>query len=206
MAVDRGRVRRRPGVRFAKLFGTGRGFGMASADPTRWAALTVYEGPAPEFPGWDRLATSACRIDLRPIASRGRWSGVDPFASEQAGGRYAGKRPVVTLTRARLRASRMTTFWRAIGPVAEGLDTTPGLLAAFGFGEAPLGFQGTFSVWRDATDLVRFAYRHRQHQHVIERTVTTGWYAEDLFARFTVTGIFGDTEVIGWVEERQRSA
>ena len=77
--------------------------------------------------------------------------------------------------------------------------------AAFGIGEAPLGWQGTVSIWRRPADLVRFAYRHPEHQRAIERTPATGWYAEELFARFAVVGIAGDTEVMGWAtEERQQ--
>jgi hypothetical protein len=92
------------------------------------------------------------------------------------------------------------TFWRAQGPVATGLAGAPGLLAAFGIGEAPLGWQGTVSVWRGVPDLVEFAYRHPEHRAAIARTATANWYAEELFARFAVVDVRGDTEVIGWVE------
>jgi hypothetical protein len=81
--------------------------------------------------------------------------------------------------------------------VAE-LHQAPGLLARFGVGEAPIGWQGTISVWRSATDLVRFAYRQPGHRAVIERTASTGWYAEELFARFAVLGVHGDRAVLGW--------
>ena len=52
--------------------------------------------------------------------------------------------------------------------------TRPGLLARFGVGEAPLGWQGTVSVWRDPADLVAFAYRHPEHRAAIARTPTDG--------------------------------
>jgi hypothetical protein len=102
-------------------------------------------------------------------------------------------------------ASRFLHVWR-VPPGRAALAGAPGLLAAFGIGEAPLGWQGTGSVWRRPTDLVRFAYRHPEHRRAIERTATTGWYAEELFARFPVMDVVGDTGVIGWVEERQRPA
>jgi hypothetical protein len=109
---------------------------------------------------------------------------------------------VLALTRARLRPTRAATFWRAIGPVAATLAEAPGLLAAFGIGEAPLGWQGTVSVWRQPADLSRFAYRQPQHRQAIEQTTTTGWYAEEMFARFAVLDVVGDTGVIGWGAER----
>ena len=160
MAVDRRRLRDTPGVRFAKMLGTGTGtgFGPADADLTRWAALVVWDDPAAAAGfdetrvarSWRRISTAAARIDLRPVASRGTWSGAEPFAP--AGGRPTG--PVLALTRARLRPRRALTFWRSVPPVVAALHRAPGLVATFGVGEAPVGWQGTVSVWRSAADLV----------------------------------------------------
>jgi hypothetical protein len=95
------------------------------------------------------------------------------------------------------------TFWRAVPPVVGEINRAPGLLAGFGIGEAPIGWQGTVSVWRDAADLTRFAYRQPEHRAVIARTPADRWYAEELFARFAVRGITGDRSVLGWLEEGQ---
>ncbi|MGC5018133.1 monooxygenase [Micromonospora sp. DT47] len=208
MALDPRRLRATPGARFGKLLGTGTGtgFGPGDADLTRWAALTVWDSPAaadgfddsPVGRAWARIARSRARVDLRPVSSRGEWSGRRPFG-DPPGGRVDG--PVLALTRARLRPRRAATFWRAIPPVAAALHAAPGLLARFGVGEAPLGWQGTVSVWRDPTDLVAFAYRHPEHRAAITRTPTEGWYAEELFARFEVRGVVGDRTVLGWVAD-----
>ncbi|GIJ37279.1 monooxygenase [Micromonospora andamanensis] len=208
MAVDPRRLRALPGVRFGKLLGTGTGtgFGPGDADLTRWAALTVWDSPAaadrfadsPVARAWSGLARAGVRLDLRPLTSRGEWSGRRPFGAP-AGGRVTG--PVLALTRARLRPTRALTFWRAVPPVAAALHAAPGLLARFGVGEAPLGWQGTVSVWRDPADLVAFAYRHPQHRAAIIRTETQRWYAEELFARFEVRDVVGDRTVLGWVTD-----
>jgi hypothetical protein len=202
MAVDRGRLRRTPGVRFVKLLGTGRGssFGPTSADLTRWAAFTVTEGPPPVA---GTRAVARCTLTLDPIASRGTWARRTPFEQprlEKPQPTGAGTGTVLVLTRARLRASRAPVFWRTIAPVAKTLDGQEGLLATFGVGEAPLGFQGTVSIWRDAADIVRFAYRQPEHAAVVASTPHQRWYAEELFARFHVLRIDGDREVIGWKE------
>jgi hypothetical protein len=196
MAFARGRP---PGVRFAKFLGTGTGvtFGPGDADLTRWAAVTVSDDPV-TFPGWDRLATRRARVDLEPLASRGSWSGRQPFGAPVA---RKTDGMVLALTRARLRPARTVVFWRATPPVARALATAPGLLARFGFGEAPIGWQGTVSLWRDAADLTRFAYRQPEHRAVIARTPVARWYSEELFARFSVRGIGGDREVLGWLDE-----
>ncbi len=195
--VNRARLRRTPGVRFAKVLGTGQGsrFGPTSADLTRWAALIVTDGDG-RPPELNRGPTTAtCTIVLSPIASRGTWSKQAPFHSERA-----PEGNVLVLTRARLRTTRMPVFWRANRPVARTLPGQDGLLAAFGFGEAPLAFQGTVSIWRNAADVTRFAYRQPEHAAVVARTPHQRWYAEELFARFHVLDIEGDREVIGWTE------
>ncbi|MEV6844462.1 monooxygenase [Actinoplanes sp. NPDC051411] len=200
LLIGLGRLRRPSGVRFAKFLGTGTGdsFGLGDADLTRYAAVTVAERDV-RFSGWDRVAVSSARVELEPLVSRGRWSGVEPFrpsgAARDAGGM------VLALTRARLRPSRAMTFWRAIPAVAAELASAPGLLARFGIGEAPIGWQGTVSLWRDATDLTRFAYRQPEHRAVIARTPVDRWYAEELFARFAVLRIEGDRGVLGWLGE-----
>lgn len=197
-----GLQRRPPGARFVKFLGTGSGFEVKDADLTRYAAVTVSDEPL-AFPAWDRLATQRATVDLEPLASRGSWSGRTPFAVDKSR-RSDGM--VLALTRARLRPARTLTFWRAIPPVVRELDSAPGLLAGFGIGEAPIGWQGTVSVWRDAADLTRFAYRQPEHRAVIARTPRDRWYAEELFARFAVRGIAGDRSLLGWRGEGQIEA
>jgi hypothetical protein len=193
MAADRGRARRTPGVRFAKLLGTGSGrtFTVRDSDPTRWAMLTVSDAVLEDsrvLRSWQRLAEETWRIDLRPLTSRGRWSRREPFGSPVPS-RHDG--PVAALTRARLTARKAAVFWRAVPPVSAALHRSPGLLTALGIGEAPVGLQGTFSLWSSADALRDFAHRDTAHTEVIRRTTEERWYAEELFARFAVLGSEG---------------
>jgi hypothetical protein len=194
MALDRGRVRRTPGLRFAKLLGTGDGrtFTARDADVRRWALLATwadedaarrFDERSPVARAWEGLAEESFRADLRPTSSRGRWSGRLPFGEPEPR-RDAG--PVAALTRARLRPSRAAAFWRAVPPVSTDLHTHSGLRAAVGIGEAPIGLQGTFSLWADAAALRGFAHRSAAHLDAVRRTAEVGWYAEELFARFAV--------------------
>jgi hypothetical protein len=204
MAVDGRRLWGTPGVAFAKLLGTGRDrrFGPTDADPTRWAALVAWDDGAgaagfdagPVGHRWRAIATAACRLTLRPLGSRGTWSGANPFA----GTPERADRPLLVLTRARLRPARAATFWRRIPAVGATLPGAPGLIAAFGIGEAPIGWQGTVSVWRSGTDAVRFAYRQPEHAAAVAATPVLRWYAEELFARFAVLDVVGDRDVLGW--------
>jgi hypothetical protein len=203
MATGRRQLRGTPGLRFAKLLGTGSGasFTPRDADPHHWGLLTVWQdvaaadaGPDPRLlSGWDDAAYERLRLRLRPLSSRGQWSGTEPFGSP-TDGPYAG--PVVALTRARLRAARAASFWRAVPPVVSSLTSAPGLRLAFGVGEAPVLLQGTFSLWESSQHLVDFAYRSQAHLDAVARTGPARWYSEELFARFAVTDVAGSYR--GW--------
>ncbi len=194
MGRDRGRVRRTPGLRFAKLLGTGDGrtFTVRDADPLRWGLLACWADPgaAAAFEhsavvrSWESGAVESFRVDLLPVASRGTWSRRSPFG-EPVPVRIDG--PVAALTRARLRLAAAPGFWRSVPPVSADLGSRAGLRAAVGIGEAPVGLQGTFSLWESAAALRDFA-RGDAHAAVVARTEPQRWYAEELFARFAVVG------------------
>jgi hypothetical protein len=75
--------------------------------------------------------------------------------------------------------------------VSKALHESSGLLMSLGLGEAPIGFQGTFSLWSSQAAIENFAFTTPQHRAVICRTREVGWYAEELFARFAVRDIRG---------------
>jgi hypothetical protein len=193
MALDRRHLRRVPGLRFAKLLGTGDGrtFTVRDADPLHWALLAAWDDPAaaaafasgPTHRAWEHLARERLQLSLRPLASRGLWSGREPFGNP-APRRVDG--PVAALTRARIRTRSTRAFWLAVPPVSHDLHTVPGLRLALGIGEAPVGLQGTFSLWDGSGPLVEFAHRRAAHADVVRRTAREQWYAEELFARFEV--------------------
>ena len=198
MAADRPALRRASGLRFAKLLGTGNGrtFTVRDSDPTRWALLSTWatSEAADAFERsatadrWRRMAAERWRCDLVPLSSRGRWSRRQPFGSPTAT-RWDG--PVAAVTRARITPSRAVTFWRAVPAVSADLHDRAGLRAAIGIGEAPVGVQGTFSVWDSADALRDYAYRRPAHQAAIRRTTEERWYGEELFARFAVVASSG---------------
>ncbi|GAC66963.1 hypothetical protein [Gordonia soli] len=202
MATGRRALARTPGVRFAKLLGTASGdsFTLAGADARHWAALTVWEDDAAARAGkdahavrqWRSASSEELRISMRPIRSRGTWSGVDPFTDvDSHGSATSWPGPVAALTRARLRPTRMLSFWRAVPPVAAALGHADGVRLALGVGEFPIGVQGTFSVWDSADALADFAYRTTAHRGAIRDTTQRRWYAEEMFTRLAVTGVEG---------------
>jgi hypothetical protein len=207
LGTDRLRLRRTPGLRFARLLGTGSGAAATGADLARSALFAVWDGPAAlaafEEEGWfgRRAARVRARggevyaLHLALLSGHGRWSGRDVLADLRAGrgpgeGRPPGEGPVAVLTRATVRPSRWHRFRGARPPVSAELAAAPGLRAAVAIGEAPIGLQATFSLWADAAAVTAFATSPR-HRDVVRRTRRENWYGEELFARFAPTGSAG---------------
>jgi hypothetical protein len=201
MGRERRPLRRQPGLTFGKLLGTGKGetFGVRDADVRHWATLTCWSSisAAEAFERsalvrrFDARAGERLRVDLEPLSSKGYWSKQQPFGNPSALDRVGYAGPVASLTRARIRPSQLWAFARSIPPVAADLDRADGLQLRLGLGDAPVGLQGTFSLWRSASDVAAFAYRGAAHVEVIRRTQQRDWYAEELFARFAVVGAEG---------------
>jgi hypothetical protein len=193
MGFDRRRLRRLPGATFVKLLGTGSGrtFTPRDADPHHWGVLACWGDPdGPDryestrsHESWSGSAYEQGRILLRPLASRGTWAGRAPFGDPVAH-RWDG--PVAAITRARIKPAQWRTFWSAVPPVSHDLREVDGLDLAIGIGEAPVGLQGTLSMWSSNSALTDFAHRRSPHVEVMRRTHDVAWYAEELFARFAV--------------------
>ncbi|MFC4529384.1 spheroidene monooxygenase [Sphaerisporangium dianthi] len=204
MAEDRPVLRRTEGLVFWRLLGTGRGASMTlGADPRRWALFAVWRDEAaldrflersPIAARWRREAIESWQVRLAPLASRGRWDGVAPFGAGPRGPVVRGSvpdGPVAVLTRAAIRPLRLVAFYRSVAGVDRLLREQDGCLASVGVGERPPARQGTFSLWRDAAAVRAFAYEARAHRRVVDRVRAEGWYAEELFVRFTPYGSEG---------------
>ena len=191
MAINKIQLKRLPGISFVKMLGTGKGesFTPKDADPTRWGILvTVSENQISNLDksfvirSWQKICKKEYRVILKPISSHGFWSRKQPFSVEK----FDWSAKIAAVTRARIVWRKNLIFWRAVPPVTESLHQSPGLLNAIGIGEAPIGLQGTFSVWKDAASLRDFAYKGKAHSEAIKATSAQQWYSEELFARFAV--------------------
>lgn len=191
MAINKIQLKRLPGISFIKMLGTGKGesFTPKDADPTRWGILvTISENQISNLDKsfvircWQKICKKEYRVILKPISSHGFWSRKQPFSVEK----FDWSAKIAAVTRARIVWRKNVIFWRSVPPVTESLHLSPGLLNAIGIGEAPIGLQGTFSVWKDAASLRDFAYKGKAHSEAIKATSAQQWYSEELFARFAV--------------------
>ena len=192
MAIDRISLKRNKNVTFFKSLGSGKGetFTPRDADSKRWGLLVVIDSTDLDFfdasaliSSWRKISITEYRAVLQPISSHGMWSKRKPFDDNQISN-WQG--PVAAITRARIKWSMNSKFWRAVPPVTVSLKSSPGLLSAIGIGEAPIGLQGTFSRWESGAALRSFAYQGQAHIAAIQATKDLDWYAEELFARFAI--------------------
>lgn len=198
MAIHRRHLRRLKGAQFWKLLGTGSGrtFTSSDADLRHWAILTTWpsEEDARNFDGssvarsWKRICNEHVVVEMTPISAKGTWAGATPFGNPVSSRTHG---PIAAITRARIKPSQWRRFWANVPPVSQDLSLDNGLLFSLGIGEAPVGLQGTFSIWRDNQAISDFAYRRSAHAHVITQTHQRQWYAEELFARFAITRVEG---------------
>jgi len=185
------RLRRQRDVTFAKVLGTATdAFVPTAVTLQRWVALLSGRSAEPvRAPWWERHAVEQATLALRPLYSRGRWDGRDPFVVRRPDNEWSG--PVVVLTRSTLRLRAAGRFYRAVPPVAAELRRMTGCRAAFGVGEAPVLRQGTISIWDSVEAMKAFAYHSPEHAAVMAATPAQNWYAEELFTRFALIDATG---------------
>ena len=199
MAIDRMRSRKFTGISFSKLLGTGSGqtFTPSDAVLTRWGMVVAIDENRIEafdqssiISNWRKRSTSEFRAVLSPLSSHGLWAKKNPF--DFIAPLSNPDAQIAALTRARIKWNKNFIFWKSVPPVVIDLHSNPGLHAAIGIGEAPIGLQGTFSLWKSASALRDFAYKGKAHQVAIAQTQSIGWYSEELFARFEVLELRGE--------------
>ena len=194
MALDRFALTRSANVGFYKSLGTGKGetFTPVDANSLRWGLVAQVNDldafdQSMVVKRWRKNSIGEFRAVLEPISSHGKWAGKEPFVASVKD--WTG--PVAAITRARIKWHQNFRFWSSVPPVTISLKSAPGLMAAIGIGEAPIGLQGTFSLWESSAAIKDFAYKGAAHQKAIADTATYNWYSEELFARFAVKDMRG---------------
>lgn len=198
MARQRISMRKLPGLTFCKLMGTGSGktFTVQDADLHHWCVLSVWETPEESLAylsskpakQWKKIAASQANLELEPLSAKGTWAKKTPFGNPIPQ-KWDGL--TAALTRASIKPRWWREFWRSVPPVSQDLNASAGLITSLGIGEAPIGLQGTFSIWESNESITAFSSKQKPHAAVIARTHETGWYSEELFARFKVTKVSG---------------
>lgn len=199
MGISRFHLSRMRDLRFWKLMGCGHGSGFSlQPDWSRYALLCVWDSPdaAENFLNKSRLvakynrhASEMWTVFLLPVQANGRWNGSNPFLPLAT--ISPDENPVVVLTRATIRPSRLRAFWQMVPKTSAALDAVNGRILSIGIGEAPFIRQATLSVWENPAAIREYAYKNPDHIDAMRRTRSENWYSEELFARFLPIGSAG---------------
>lgn len=187
-----------PGLQFWKALGTGGAQGFSiRPDFSTYALLLVFreEHFAEEFSTgeimqtYTRESSHHALIYMHNISAKGQWSKQQPFLSEIP---LDSDRMIGIITRATIRPELAVKFWRNVPLVSENMAGFKGNLFAKGIGEWPVFMQATFSLWENFDAMKNYAYHHPAHAEIIKKTKESGWYSEELFARFHPYKIEGE--------------
>ncbi|MDP5344904.1 MAG: spheroidene monooxygenase [Paracoccaceae bacterium] len=197
MALARWDLQALDQAQFWKLCGSGTGEGFTPRPNTAvWAILAAWATPAVAkeqvadakvYARWRAHAAESYTIFLEPASARGAWGGVAPFHPQ--GSLPDG--PVAALTRARVRPARMLKFWQRVPDISSVIGADPNVIFKIGIGEVPLVQQITFSIWPDTASMAHFARGDGPHGRAIRAVRDGNWFAEELYARFRLTGTTG---------------
>lgn len=198
MGISPLRFSRINGLEFWRPFGTGGGNGF-SLDPdwTTYGLLTVFESEssAKSFLGHKSLRAYQKKSDqfqhlfLHNIKAHGEWGGRNPFRINT---KFDPQKKIVVITRATIKLSLASRFWREVPVVSQSLYKYDGCIYAKGVGEWPAFMQATVSIWKNSEAMKQYAYGEKgYHLKMIQKTRETGWYKEELFSRFHIIDSIG---------------
>lgn len=200
MGLARSGLNKTKGLLFYKLLGTGSGPGFSlQPDLGRYGLLAVWQDDhfAEDFfensDAINSYREKNCEIwncSLLAKSSHGLWSGINPFSIRERD-QNEHSSSVAILTRASIRPGKLLRFWQHVPETSQAIATASGLLKSIGVGEAPFLRQATVSFWEDMESAEKFAYKNDVHKAVIKKTREENWYAEELFARFSVLDSWG---------------
>jgi hypothetical protein len=189
-------------ISFYKLMGCGRnGTFDKTPDLLQWCILittnnTIFENALQSkhfikallgsfIHGWFAIFTKEqFTLSLNTLTAHGTWDGMAPFGEGIKNHTHTGV--IGVMTRATIRLSRFSNFWKHVDGVAQTLSTSPGFVTSVGIGEIPWVKQATFSIWQTEEQMKAFAYKRKEHSEVVYKTKKEQWYSEDLFARFSI--------------------
>lgn len=197
MVEGRRKIKNSGGLMFYKFLGTGGGAGYSlMPDWGTYAILTVWETEAhasafknsPLFREYSEHSKEYLTIYLRPVSSRGSWSG---FSDWRPAGYNAEIPFIAALTRATIKFSYLAKFWSMVPQISREHEQAEGILFSKGIGEYPFVEQATFTLWENMEYMNHFA-RRNTHQSAIKITRERKGFREQMFTRFQPVGFEGN--------------
>jgi len=179
------------GLSFYKILGSGAKNGF-SAIPNfgTYVLLCVWESENQAetffaennfFKEYQERSSENMTVYMHSAEVHGTWDEGQPF---QKNAELAMDKPIIVLTRARIRFRKLLSFWSRVGSVSQSLENYEGPVLSIGVGEWPLIQQATLSIWKTQQEMMDYAYKNPKHREVVMLTRKLNWYKEEMFARF----------------------
>lgn len=179
------------GLQFYKLMGSGaeNGFSIWPNLGT-YALMCVWENEAHAseyfqnnafYKKYQAKSLETLTVYANAAEAHGQWDKQQPF---EFNAKLDRDQPVMVLTRASIRFTKLISFWRRVRHVSQSLASYQGLALSIGVGEWPLIQQATISIWKTQKEMMDYAYKNQKHKEVVKLTRKLNWYKEELFARF----------------------
>ncbi|TVR81342.1 MAG: DUF3291 domain-containing protein [Chitinophagaceae bacterium] len=205
MQLGIGALRNVRGLTFFKLLGSGAKNGF-SAIPNFGTYVLICVWVSEEsaklflkenifFKSYQKRSCENFTVYLNSAESHGSWDGYQPFEKNS---KVPSDKPVLVLTRASIKFTKLWSFWSKVGKVSKSLENYDGVVFSIGVGEWPLIQQATISIWQTQAEMLDFAYNNQKHKEVMRLTRKLNWYKEEMFARFIpykFEGIWNDKNV-----------
>ena len=198
MGLARFGLKKVENLKFWKLFGSGTGEGFTPIPNfSVYGLLCVWDNEkdarnaqlnAGLFKKYLSRASHTSTIFMKPVSSRGSWSGSQPFIPKKE----KSKEFVAVLTRATVRWSKLKSFWREAPSISNRIGTDKNVMFKIGLGEVPIRQQLTFSIWKNLTHMQKFAHQSGSHKYAILKVREGDLFSEELYARFNVIEVKGD--------------
>ncbi|MCC0034158.1 MAG: spheroidene monooxygenase [Hoeflea sp.] len=199
MGLAKPSLRKIPDLGFFKLMGTGSGAGFSTRPNfgvytllAEWPSMTVARAriaSSAALEGHRRTADRMATLYLEPVCSRGRWDG---HRFEVAADAPEQRLPVVALTRASIRPSKLFRFWSRVPAISDTVEREDMRRFMIGTGEIPWLHQVTVSLWQSAGAMERFSRDSATHGEAVRLAYRENWFSEYCFTRFNLLAIEGD--------------
>ncbi|OCW58486.1 hypothetical protein [Hoeflea olei] len=191
-------LRRMPDLRFFKLMGTGSGAGFSTRPNfgvytllAEWPSLEIAReriASARALDGYRNTADRMATLYLEPVTTRGQWDG---HVFEVADPAPAQRMPVVAMTRASIRPSKLTRFWPRVPAISDTAEAEPMRHFMIGTGEIPWLHQVTMSAWTSVEAMEAFSRRSATHGEAVRTAYRDDWFSEYCFTRFNLLALEG---------------
>ncbi|MDP2122373.1 MAG: hypothetical protein Q8S27_10485 [Hoeflea sp.] len=213
MGLARPALRAMPDLGFFKLMGTGSGAGFSTRPNfgvytllAEWPSLEIAReriASARALAGYRRTSDRMATLYLAPVSTRGHWDGhVFPVADD-AGGQTL---PVVAMTRASIRPSKLIRFWSKVPAISATVEAEATRQFMIGTGEIPWLHQVTVSLWHSVEAMESFSRRSATHGEAVRMAYQDDWFSEYCFTRFNLLAVDGHWQGLDGVSGQDKKS